>query len=105
MDRELDGLKEATLERVTGIGGIFVRASHPQELQTWYQEKLGVPVSEEGFAMFEWREADSPEQLGQTTWSLFNQDTTYFDPSRSSWMINYRVETWTGCWNSFAKPG
>ena len=80
------------MEKVIGIGGIPVKASHPQELQRWYQEKLGVPVSEEGFAVFEWREPDSPEQLGQTAWTLFGQETTYFAPSQSSWMINYRVE-------------
>ena len=54
------------MEKVTGIGGIFAKADDPQGLQRWYQEKLGVPAGEEGFAMFQWREADSPEQLGQT---------------------------------------
>ena len=29
---------------------------------------------------------------GITVWSLFPTDTTYFDPSRSSVMVNYRVE-------------
>ena len=36
------------VERVTGIGGIFVKAEDPTGLQKWYQEKLGVPGGEEG---------------------------------------------------------
>ena len=80
------------MERVTGIGGVFVRAQDPTGLQRWYQDKLGVPVGEHGETVFEWREADSPENLGQTVWSLFPQETTYFAPSRASCMINYRVD-------------
>ena len=80
------------MEKVTGIGGIFIKAENPSELQKWYEEKLGFPAADDGPTIFEWREADAPEQLGQTAWSLFPQGTTYFDPSRSSWMVNYRVE-------------
>ncbi|MGI4792249.1 MAG: VOC family protein [Janthinobacterium lividum] len=80
------------MEKVTGIGGIFVKADNPTELQKWYQDKLGVPVGEHGETVFEWREADAPEKLGQTVWSLFPRESTYFDPSRASWMVNYRVE-------------
>ncbi len=80
------------MEKVTGIGGIFLKADNPPELQKWYQDKLGVPVGEEGTALFPWRDADAPETLGQTVWSLFPRETTDFDPSRASWMVNYRVE-------------
>ena len=79
------------MEKVTGIGGVFVKANDPARLQQWYQENLGVPVGEDGLTQFHWREADAPELLGQTVWSLFPQEDTYFEPSRSSWMINYRV--------------
>ena len=27
-----------------------------------------------------------------TVWALFKKDTKYFDPSRSNFMINYRVD-------------
>lgn len=80
------------MEKVTGIGGIFVKADNPTELQQWYQDKLGVPVGEDSYTMFHWREADAPEKLGQTVWSLFPRETTYFDPSSASWMVNYLVE-------------
>ena len=80
------------MEKVTGIGGIFIKADNPAELQNWYQDKLGLPVGEYDLTLFHWREADAPEKLGQTAWSLFPRQTTYFDPSRASWMVNYRVE-------------
>lgn len=80
------------MEKVTGIGGIFLKADDPTGLQKWYQDKLGVPVGEDGSAMFHWREANALGNPGQTVWSLFPRETTYFDPSRASWMVNYRVE-------------
>jgi hypothetical protein len=32
------------VEKVTGIGGLFFRASDPAALARWYQEHLGVTV-------------------------------------------------------------
>jgi predicted enzyme related to lactoylglutathione lyase len=34
-----------------------------------------------------WRDPD-----GMTAWALFKKDTKYFNPSQSSFMINYRVD-------------
>jgi uncharacterized glyoxalase superfamily protein PhnB len=39
-----------------------------------------------------WRDADHPEVPGSNVWAIFPQDTKYFDPSQSSFMINFRVE-------------
>src|SRR6266446_6245719 len=70
-----------SVKRVTGIGGIFFKANDPKKLHEWYEKHLGLK-----------READDPEKRGTTVWSLFKKDTKYFDPSQSSFMINYRVE-------------
>ena len=80
------------MEKVNGIGGIFFKAEHPTELGKWYADNLGIPVGDDGFTLFHWREADAPEREGQTAWSLFPQATDYFAPSPASCMINYRVE-------------
>jgi hypothetical protein len=32
------------MERVLGIGGVFLKARDPQALAAWYREHLGVPV-------------------------------------------------------------
>jgi len=78
------------MKRVTGIGGIFFKATDPKSLKEWYRDHLGIDAGDYG-ATFEWRDKDDPSQEGQTAWSLFPHDTKYFDPSTSSFMINYRV--------------
>ena len=39
-----------------------------------------------------WRDADHPEVPGCNVWAIFPQETKYFAPSQSSFMINFRVE-------------
>jgi predicted enzyme related to lactoylglutathione lyase len=79
------------VERVRGIGGVFFKARDPKALAAWYQEHLGVPVEKWGGASFSWREHD-PAGTAKTAWSLFAEDTRYFDPSPASFMINFRVD-------------
>ena len=79
------------MKKVTGIGGIFFKCADPKKMNEWYEKHLGIPVTEWG-AMFQWREQDNPEKEGYTVWSPFPADTTYFDPSKKDFMINYRVE-------------
>ena len=79
------------MKKVTGIGGIFFKCADPKKMNEWYEKHLGIPVTEWG-AMFQWRELDNPEKEGYTIWSAFPADTTYFDPSKKDFMINYRVE-------------
>ncbi len=76
------------MERVTGVGGIFFKSSDPKTLVAWYREHLGLPVDEYGFVTFP--TAGDPGPC--TTWSPFAQDTTYFEPSKASFMLNYRVK-------------
>lgn len=80
------------MKRVTGIGGIFFKSDNPDRLYQWYEKHLGIQPAPDGTgAIFEWREKQA-EQTGMTVWSIFPHDTKYFDPSSSSFMINYRVE-------------
>ena len=53
---------------------------------------LGINVEEWGGAAFRWKGPDNPEGAGTTIWNPFAADTTYFAPSASPFMINYRVE-------------
>jgi len=80
------------MEKVTGIGGIFFKASDPKSLREWYRDHLGVPVDDYGGASFEWREKEKPDTVGMTVWSAFATTSTYFEPTRAPYMINYRVE-------------
>jgi predicted enzyme related to lactoylglutathione lyase len=81
------------MKRVTGIGGVFFKAEHPAKLYEWYEQHLGIQREPHGGgASFRWREAEAPGREGMTVWSLFPTDTKYFEPSRSPFMINYRVD-------------
>ncbi len=79
------------MTRVTGIGGVFLKAENPAELSTWYGKHLGLPLTEWGGADFEWREKDAPENVGKTVWSLFPANTEYFGPGKQQAMMNFRV--------------
>lgn len=77
--------------RVTGIGGVFLKADNPEETRNWYHKHLGIKSGQYG-GSFQWRHADDKEKLGHTAWSIFDSKTTYTDPSNKDAMINYRVE-------------
>jgi predicted enzyme related to lactoylglutathione lyase len=79
-------------DRVTGIGGIFIKARDPKALAAWYTENLGVPRGEGAVPpLFKWRDHDDSQKVGNTVWGLFRSDTKYFAPSAAPFMINYRV--------------
>lgn len=75
---------------VTGIGGLFFRASDPDALNTWYREHLHVGAG---------CNADATGPVDQWSWSTlsgptvfapFKADTDYF-PADKQYMINLRV--------------
>jgi len=77
--------------RVTGIGGIFFKAKDPQSTYAWYEKHLGMRFDPRFKSVdFVSKDAQSGEET-HTYWSLFKQDTKYFEPSSASMMINYRV--------------
>jgi predicted enzyme related to lactoylglutathione lyase len=67
---------------VTGIGGLFFRASDPDSLKRWYCEHLGIGCNDWGM----WE-----QQAGTTVFSPFKADTDYF-PADKQYMLNLRVE-------------
>ena len=80
------------MKRVTGIGGIFFKAKDPKALGQWYRTHLGINVEEWGGAAFRWVTPDNPSGTGTTIWSPFQDDTSYFAPSKASFMVNFRVQ-------------
>lgn len=79
-------------KRVTGLGGIFLKLNDPKATSAWYDEHLGLNFKGNAYQTFKWRERDNPEKTGRTEFSLFKKDSTYFEPSDSSFMLNLRVE-------------
>lgn len=80
------------MKRVTGIGGVFLKAEDPKKLYQWYEKHLGIKPESDGIPIFRWREDQNPEKKGMTIFSFFPKDTKYFEPSRSPVMLNFRVE-------------
>ena len=80
------------MKRVTGIGGVFFKAKDQKRMNEWYQKHLGLTPGPGGAVVLRWREHDNPDRAGATAWSIFKQDTKYFDPSPAPFMINYRVD-------------
>jgi predicted enzyme related to lactoylglutathione lyase len=74
------------MERVTGIGGLMIKARDPQRLQAWYADHLGVdPVPQ--------AEGDRPwvQQAGPTAFAAMPEDADLFGGPERSWALNFRV--------------
>ena len=80
------------MKRVLGIGGIFIKSKDPKKLSEWYKKHLGVNLTDWGGAVFNWEEQAKASKNGATIWSMFPDDSDYFDPSDQKVMINYVVE-------------
>jgi predicted enzyme related to lactoylglutathione lyase len=52
------------MAKVTGVGGVFIKAKDTKALQAWYVEQLGVPLAPEGYIAFEGPEAQGTTALG-----------------------------------------
>jgi len=76
------------MKRVIGIGGIFFKAENPKQLAAWYEKHLGIDFGGKTYSDFQFQKREK----GWTAFSLFKQDTQYFDPSAKEFMLNLRVE-------------
>jgi len=74
------------MEKVTGIGGVFFRASQPSELAQWYEKHLGVSPVPISYDELPWM-----QEAGPTVFAPFESNTEYFGRDEQGWMINFRV--------------
>jgi predicted enzyme related to lactoylglutathione lyase len=72
------------VERVVGIGGVFLRPRDAPALRAWYRDHLGVELESWGGFAFHGKEGDT------TVWAIFDAETDYF-PAEQRAMVNYRV--------------
>lgn len=93
------------MKRVTGIGGIFFSASDPAALRAWYKQHLGIDVQEWGGAAFPWTDAEGSPTNGTTVWSIGAAESEALAPSRSAFVINYRVEDLAALLKSLREEG
>lgn len=99
---EVEAHETRGMARVTGVGGVFLRARDPEALGAWYKRHLGVPFND-GFAKFKWAEVPDPD--AQTIWAPFDFDTTYFGSDKQQAMVNYRVDDLDALLSDLAAAG
>jgi glyoxylase I family protein len=74
------------VERVTGIGGLFIRARDPGQLAAWYATHLGVEPPPGSSETDPW-----VQQAGPTVFAPMPADAEYFGGGARSWAVNFRV--------------
>lgn len=80
------------MARVTGIGGVFIKSTGDSKaLAAWYQKHLGMKLEDFGGAALRWSD-DKADDKGVTAWHVAAKDSEWFSPSKSSFMINYRID-------------
>ena len=92
------------MARVTGIGGVFLKAKDPKALSAWYAKHLNITLSDYGGVNFRWSD-EVPKGTGTTAWSMFPADTKYFGPGTQTAMVNYRVDDLDGLLEQMKKDG
>jgi predicted enzyme related to lactoylglutathione lyase len=80
------------MKRVTGNGGIFIKAKDAPALRDWYKQHLGIDVQAWGGAAFTWTDNDGKPLAGTTAWLIASAQSDQFAPSTSTFMVNYRVD-------------
>jgi predicted enzyme related to lactoylglutathione lyase len=93
------------VKRVTGIGGIFFKAKDPVALRAWYQKHLGIDVQNWGGAAFTWADDAGNPTKGTTIWSIGSNEGDSYAPSKSSFMVNYRVTDLAGLLETLRAEG
>lgn len=89
---------------VTGIGGLFFRARHPEQLTAWYKEHLGVgggmgPTGPQTDDPWTWQTAAGPVMFAP-----FKDSTDYF-PADKQFMLNLRVTELDALVETLARAG
>ncbi len=80
------------MNKVTGIGGIFIKAKNPKTLAAWYHDNLGIDFGENMCANIKWINDPEKNISCSTAFSFFKEESEYFNPSKNTCMLNFRVK-------------
>ncbi|HKO79183.1 MAG TPA: VOC family protein [Chitinophagaceae bacterium] len=78
--------------KITGLGGVFIKAADPKALADWYQQHLGIDFNGNTYVDFPFADNDGKMTAGSNVLSFFKEDNVYFHPSKKPAMLNLRVE-------------
>jgi len=90
------------MAKVLGLGGIFFKCKDPDKLAAWYKDWLEFPLDSSFSASFPLKKIP---QNAYNVWGAFKSDTTYFEPSHQSFMINLIVDDLTSALDQVKKGG
>lgn len=93
-----------TTPKVTGIGGVFFISEDPKQIREWYGKNLGLEIDDYG-SVFEFRNANRPDEKNYLRWGPFENETDYFSPTKKGFMINYRVQNIEGLVHKLKQNG
>lgn len=91
--------------KVTGLGGVFIKANEPQALAAWYQQHLGIDFNGNIYVDFPFAGKENKLTAGYNVLSFFKEDSPYFHPSEKKAMINLRVSDLFGLLDQLKKEG
>jgi len=78
------------MERVLGVGGIFIRFEDREALSRWYRDNLGLPVDEAWWGAALPLKTDRERAGAAVVWGSF-ADSAYFGRDDQVFMVNFRV--------------
>jgi predicted enzyme related to lactoylglutathione lyase len=79
------------MQRVVGLGGVFIKAKDPKKLCDWYKKHLGLNIEDWGGVVFNWKDLSQANPNAFSLFSTFKEDTKYLDPSNKPFMLNFVV--------------
>ncbi|MBL7737757.1 MAG: VOC family protein [Chitinophagaceae bacterium] len=79
------------MKKITGLGGVFIKARDPQALAAWYQQHLGIGFNGNSYIDLPFTDEQGKLTPGSNVLSFFAADSAYFNPSEKQVMINLRV--------------
>jgi predicted enzyme related to lactoylglutathione lyase len=79
------------MEKVLGLGGIFVRARDREALARWYGEHLGLVIDETWWGAVLPLRSEHDRAGAYAVWSSFPPDTDSFGARDNGFMVNFRV--------------
>ncbi|HEX6193772.1 MAG TPA: VOC family protein [Chitinophagaceae bacterium] len=91
--------------KVTGLGGVFIKANDPKALAAWYQDKLGIDFKGNVYVDFPFKDEAGKVSAGSNVLSFFKNESDYFSPSTRPVMLNLRVEDLRGLLDTLKQKG
>ena len=78
------------MAKIIGIGGFFLKCKNPSGLANWYSKTLGLTINPGSTASI--LRTDPLPKESFTFWSVFDENSDYFEPCKKRFMINFIVD-------------